>query len=272
MSEPVKNSRIPGFYNLTRPERLAVLAEQAGLVPDDLAAFGPELGLSADQADHMIENVVGLHALPVGIALNFLVNGRDVLVPMAIEEPSVVAGASFMAGWLALGAVSSANHPARDDRADAGAGCARFACCAPGDSGAGRPAIGRSRWNRPGAEAPGRRAARPGSADNRAIAGRAISGGAPDLRRARCNGRQRRQYRRRTAGPAGGGLTGGRVHLRILSNLADRRLARARCTIPLDQLGVWRVFCLKTCAMASLPPGHLPPLTPTGLPLITRAS
>jgi hydroxymethylglutaryl-CoA reductase len=45
----------------------------------------------------MIENVIGLHSLPLGIALNFQVNGRDVLVPMTIEEPSVVAGASFMA-------------------------------------------------------------------------------------------------------------------------------------------------------------------------------
>ena len=45
----------------------------------------------------MIENVIGLYSLPLGIALNFQVNGRDVLVPMTLEEPSVVAGASFMA-------------------------------------------------------------------------------------------------------------------------------------------------------------------------------
>jgi hydroxymethylglutaryl-CoA reductase len=50
-----------------------------------------------DQADHMIENVAGLYTLPLGIAQNFVVNGREVLVPMVIEEPSVVAGASFMA-------------------------------------------------------------------------------------------------------------------------------------------------------------------------------
>jgi hydroxymethylglutaryl-CoA reductase len=54
-------------------------------------------GLSPERADHMIENVVGIHSLPLGIALNFMVNDRDVLVPMVIEEPSVVAGASFMA-------------------------------------------------------------------------------------------------------------------------------------------------------------------------------
>jgi len=45
----------------------------------------------------MIENVVGVFSLPLGVAANFVVNGRDVLVPMAVEEPSVVAGASFMA-------------------------------------------------------------------------------------------------------------------------------------------------------------------------------
>jgi hydroxymethylglutaryl-CoA reductase len=54
-------------------------------------------GLSSDAADHMVENAVGVFGLPLGIATNFLVNGRDVLVPMAIEEPSVIAGASFAA-------------------------------------------------------------------------------------------------------------------------------------------------------------------------------
>ena len=60
-------------------------------------------GLSADAADHMIENAVGVFGLPLGIATNFLVNGRDVLVPMAIEEPSVVAGASFAARLIREG-------------------------------------------------------------------------------------------------------------------------------------------------------------------------
>ena len=54
-------------------------------------------GLSSGTADHMVENAVGVFGLPLGIATNFFVNGRDVLVPMAIEEPSVIAGASFAA-------------------------------------------------------------------------------------------------------------------------------------------------------------------------------
>lgn len=92
-----KGSRIPGFYNMPLEERKARLAEAGGLTMEDVDALTGKAGLRLDQADHMIENVVGLHALPVGIALNFIVNGREVLVPMAIEEPSVVAGASFMA-------------------------------------------------------------------------------------------------------------------------------------------------------------------------------
>ena len=90
------SSRIANFYNLPPGERLKILAESAGLDPEDLAAFQTS-GLSADQADKMIENSVGTFGLPLGIGLNFIVNGREVLVPMAIEEPSVVAGASFMA-------------------------------------------------------------------------------------------------------------------------------------------------------------------------------
>jgi hydroxymethylglutaryl-CoA reductase len=90
------NSRIAGFYNQTLDQRRANLLDASGLTAPELAAWTTG-GLSPESADPMIENVVGMHALPLGIGLNFQVNGRDVLVPMAIEEPSVVAGASFMA-------------------------------------------------------------------------------------------------------------------------------------------------------------------------------
>ncbi|HQV62595.1 MAG TPA: 3-hydroxy-3-methylglutaryl-CoA reductase, partial [Anaerolineales bacterium] len=90
------NSRISGFYNLTLEERRAKLAEASGQTPESLLPFTTG-GLSAESADHMIENVIGMYALPVGIGLNFMVNGRDVLIPFVVEEPSVVAGASFMA-------------------------------------------------------------------------------------------------------------------------------------------------------------------------------
>ncbi|HND48733.1 MAG TPA: hypothetical protein PLL95_09235, partial [Anaerolineales bacterium] len=73
-------SRISGFYNMTLEERRAKLADAAALTPPDLGAWTSG-GISAEAADHMIENVVGMHSLPLGIALNFMVNGKDVLVP-----------------------------------------------------------------------------------------------------------------------------------------------------------------------------------------------
>src|SRR4029077_2329132 len=90
-------SRLPGFYDQSLTDRARIVAEWAQLTPEQLAALDGSGGLVPAQANHMIENVIGIHALPLGIAANFLVNGREVLVPMAIEEPSVVAGASFMA-------------------------------------------------------------------------------------------------------------------------------------------------------------------------------
>ena len=92
-----RTSRWPGFYDLSLVERVERVAQWAGLTPEEARAWRAAHGLQEDQADRMVENAVGVHGLPLGIAVNFLINGRDVLVPMAIEEPSVVAGASFAA-------------------------------------------------------------------------------------------------------------------------------------------------------------------------------
>ncbi|MDD5112066.1 MAG: hydroxymethylglutaryl-CoA reductase, degradative [Candidatus Altiarchaeota archaeon] len=83
-----KTSRIPGFHKLSRLERM----DKIGL--SDAQKKAVEEGLSLEQAEHMIENVIGFVKTPLGIATNFIVNGRDCLVPMATEEPSVVAAAS----------------------------------------------------------------------------------------------------------------------------------------------------------------------------------
>jgi hydroxymethylglutaryl-CoA reductase len=88
------NSRISGLRDHTPEERLALVAQGAELDADALGALRPDSGLSLAQADHMVENVVGLIAVPVGVATNFTIDGRDRLVPMATEEPSVVAAAS----------------------------------------------------------------------------------------------------------------------------------------------------------------------------------
>ncbi|WP_136587409.1 hydroxymethylglutaryl-CoA reductase, degradative [Microbacterium hydrothermale] len=88
------SSRLPGLRDHTPLERRRLVAEAAGLDPARLAALDPAEGLSLSQADHLVENVVGLLGIPVGIATNFRVDGVDRLVPMATEEPSVVAAAS----------------------------------------------------------------------------------------------------------------------------------------------------------------------------------
>jgi hydroxymethylglutaryl-CoA reductase len=87
-------SRIVGFYNLPLGQRANEIATAAGLSPEELAIF-QTMNLSLDQADHMVENAIGVFGLPLGIGLNFIVNGREVLIPMAIEESSVIAAASF---------------------------------------------------------------------------------------------------------------------------------------------------------------------------------
>ena len=90
-------SRIAGFRHLTPQERLAELGRRAGLDPDDLRALAGADALPVATADGMIENTIGKFELPLAVATNFTINGRDVLIPMAVEEPSVVAAASFMA-------------------------------------------------------------------------------------------------------------------------------------------------------------------------------
>lgn len=91
----MKTSRIKGFYNLSVEERRKILKEFAELSDEELELF--EKSLTPELADKMIENVVGVFPLPLGVAVNFLINDKDYLVPFAIEEPSVVAAASYMA-------------------------------------------------------------------------------------------------------------------------------------------------------------------------------
>ncbi len=85
------------FYRLTLPERLEEIAAKTGLTSAESASLSGEAGLTPGLADKMVENAIGTFALPLGVAQNFLINGREVLIPMAVEEPSVIAGASFMA-------------------------------------------------------------------------------------------------------------------------------------------------------------------------------
>jgi len=89
-----ERSQISGFYKLDPKERMRIVKDFAGLTDDEVEVLQSTGALKLDLADRMIENVIGTMPIPLGIAVNFLINGRDYLVPMAIEEPSVVAGAS----------------------------------------------------------------------------------------------------------------------------------------------------------------------------------
>src|SRR5689334_24424154 len=91
------SSRLPGFYKMKMAERLRRLAEQLEVSRDALEGLGESSTLPLANADAMIENAVGVLGLPVGIGLNFLINGEDVLIPMAVEEPSVIAAVSLAA-------------------------------------------------------------------------------------------------------------------------------------------------------------------------------
>lgn len=89
-----RTSELSGFYKLNPEERLKVVKEFAGLTEEEVVLLRKTGTLELEQANRMIENVIGTTQLPLGIATNFLINGRDYLIPMALEEPSVVAAAS----------------------------------------------------------------------------------------------------------------------------------------------------------------------------------
>jgi hydroxymethylglutaryl-CoA reductase len=101
------------FYELTLQERGSYLQKQTGLTDAEMDALCGLAGLAPASADKMVENAIGIYSLPMGIAQNFVVNGRKVWVPMVVEEPSVVAGASFMARLARAGGgfFASADEP-----------------------------------------------------------------------------------------------------------------------------------------------------------------
>lgn len=89
-----KTSKLSGFYKLSPKERLKIVSEFSGLTEEEASCISATGALSVEAADRMVENVIGVMEVPLGIAVNFLINGKDYLIPMAIEEPSVIAAAS----------------------------------------------------------------------------------------------------------------------------------------------------------------------------------
>src|SRR5262245_61542625 len=96
------DSRIPGFYRLPLEARRRELIARAALEAGDVETLDCG-GLEVDTADQVVENAVGIYGLPLGLGLNFCINGADHLIPMAVEEPSVIAAASNAARMVRAG-------------------------------------------------------------------------------------------------------------------------------------------------------------------------
>lgn len=98
-----RTSRLPGFYKVTVHERRALVSEATGVTHQEMESGLDGGGLDSETADKFVENVLGTYSLPYGVALNVRVNGHDYVVPMVVEEPSVVAAASNAAKMVRLG-------------------------------------------------------------------------------------------------------------------------------------------------------------------------
>ncbi|MEL7591548.1 MAG: hydroxymethylglutaryl-CoA reductase, degradative [Anaerolineaceae bacterium] len=226
------------FYELPLAERLDLIAAQSELTVDELSALDGAHGLTPEQADHMIENAVGVYGLPLGVARNFLVNRREVLVPMAIEEPSVVAAVSFMAKL----ARASGGFTAEADAPEMIGQLQLLDLPDPASAKAALQAHREEMLALAGMVDPvlSRFGGGPRDLEIREITESPIG---PflvlhliyDVRDAM--GANAVNTALEQLAPRVAEISGGRPHLRILSNLADRRLARARCTIPLEVLG-----------------------------------
>jgi len=225
------------FYELSLPERLEDAARQSGIPLETLMPLSGEGGLTAEQADHMVENAIGVFGLPLGIARNFLINGKEYLIPVAIEEPSVIAGASFMAKLVRAGGGFHTEADASEmigqlqlldvqdfekTRALLEQHKAELLELAAGID----PVLSRFGG--------GPRDLIIRTIEDSAIGAFLVVHIIYDVRDAM--GANAINTALEKLAPRISQITGARVHLRILSNLADRRLARATCTIPLDSL------------------------------------
>ncbi len=98
-----KTSELPGFYRLDMAARRARVAHVVGIDATELQVVSSGHGLTDAQADHMVENALGVMGMPLGLCVNLRINGRDHLLPMAVEEPSVVAACSYASKLLRAG-------------------------------------------------------------------------------------------------------------------------------------------------------------------------
>ena len=251
-----KSSAISGFYKFTPKQRLAHVKEFAGLTDEECALLQNTGALPLDVADRMIENVVGAIPIPLGIGVNFLINNRDYLIPMAIEEPSVVAAASYAAKMARDGGGfhTSSTAPVMIGQIQA--------------TGMKDPYAARLRV----LEAKEEILKKANFQDPML---NSVGGGARDLEakvlattqgamliaelHVDCRdamGANAVNTMAEAVAPLIEKLTGGRVHLRIISNLAVKRLARAWCIVPKESVGGEEVVggIVDACAFAAADP------------------
>lgn len=230
------SSRIKGFRDLSWSDRRTRIAEEVDIETKVLNGFDAE-ALSIGQASNLIENVIGLHALPVGVATNFTVNGNDVLVPMVTEEASVVAAASNGARMARMsgGFKTSSTAPLMQVQIQV--------VDVPDPAGAKHRILSEAEALRDLADAQ----------DAKLLE---IGGGVRDLQVRLVESGQNTYvvvHLTVDVGDAMGAnavntmaealagrveqIAGGRVILRILSNLADKRISRAHAVIANDNLG-----------------------------------
>ncbi|MBP7354700.1 MAG: hydroxymethylglutaryl-CoA reductase, degradative [Longilinea sp.] len=227
----------PKFYDLTPDERRKQIARQVSLTDEEFDALSGCTGLSLEQADHMIENVIGTYALPLGIAQNFVINGRAVWVPMVVEEPSIVAGASFMARLVRGGGgfTTSSDEPLMIGQMQvlnlSDPVGAQQRLLAQKDRLLAAAAAIDPVLERLGG---GPRDLEVRLIEESPIGPFVVVHLIYDVRDAMGANAINTATERLT--PLVAEISGGRVHLRILSNLADRRLARARGMVPLTDL------------------------------------
>ena len=228
-------SRIPGFYRLTIEQRRALVCARSGLDPAELESALEGGGLDSQKADKVVENVLGTYGLPFGVALNFRVNGRDHLVPMVVEEPSVIAAASNAArmvrasgGFHAeFGEALMTGQVQLVDVPEPRAAVARLEAASERLLEIARAAV-------PSLVARG--------GGPREIAVRELGSGClvvhvyVDCKDAM--GANLVNSIAEAVGPAAVALTGGVLGLRILSNLCDRRVVRVRCRVHPRDLGL----------------------------------
>jgi len=233
----VRSSELQGFYKLPVRERTRIVKEFAGLTDDEIQLLEKPTALPLETANRIIENVIGIMPVPLGIAVNFKINGKDYLVPMAIEEPSVVAAASNAARMArpAGGFHSTTTDPVMIGQIQAvnvrDPYRARFEILAKKEAllkhaNDQDPVLVRMGGGAKDVEV---RVIETG------LGKMVITELLVDCRDAM--GANAVNTMAESVAPMIEELSGGRVYLRIISNLAVRRLARARALFPKETLG-----------------------------------